>query len=346
MATYFRLVDVSRQFFDSNGDTLAGGKIYTYSAGTTTDKATYVDNAGNAAHTNPIILDAAGRIPDEIWGTTGGYDFKITDSADVTIDTPGDIVGINDTAAASGSEWIDSALTPTFVDADTFTFAGDQTTVFHPGRRLKITDSGGTDYANITTSSYSDPNTTINVVLDSGSIDSGISAVAYGITSKINTSVPFGFHNTAVATTSGTSVTIDSNVPSWANRITLMFKGVSTSGGNDWLIQLGPTGGLETTGYDSVGVSIGASTANNSSTVGFLVNISASADMVYGQAVFTKYDGNEWVMSSVMGSQGSGAQSITGSGYKSLAGVLTQISITTTGGSNTFDSGAIRAFYE
>ena len=49
------------QAFDNNGDPLAGGKIYTYSAGTTTPKATYTTAAGDVENTNPIILDSAGR---------------------------------------------------------------------------------------------------------------------------------------------------------------------------------------------------------------------------------------------------------------------------------------------
>ena len=60
---------VGAQFFDNNGVILSGGKIYTYEAGTTTPLATYTSSTGNTAHTNPIVLDAAGRVPagGEIW---------------------------------------------------------------------------------------------------------------------------------------------------------------------------------------------------------------------------------------------------------------------------------------
>lgn len=65
------------QFFDSNGNPLAGGKLYTYAAGTTTPLATYTTSVGNVAHTNPIILDSAGRVPGgQIWLTDGSVDYK------------------------------------------------------------------------------------------------------------------------------------------------------------------------------------------------------------------------------------------------------------------------------
>lgn len=49
-----------QQFFSATGLPLAGGKLYTYQAGTTTPQATYVDATGTAVNTNPIILDSGG----------------------------------------------------------------------------------------------------------------------------------------------------------------------------------------------------------------------------------------------------------------------------------------------
>jgi hypothetical protein len=77
---------VGAQFFDNNGVILSGGKIYTYEAGTTTPLATYTSSAGNTAHTNPIILDSAGRVPGgEIWIALRLYKFVLKTSADVTL---------------------------------------------------------------------------------------------------------------------------------------------------------------------------------------------------------------------------------------------------------------------
>jgi len=68
---------VAAQFLDNNGNPLSGGKIYTYEAGTTTPLASYTTSAGNVPHTNPIILDSAGRVPSgQIWLTDGNVDYK------------------------------------------------------------------------------------------------------------------------------------------------------------------------------------------------------------------------------------------------------------------------------
>jgi hypothetical protein len=86
------------QFFTNNGTPLSGGKIYTYAAGTSTPQTTYTSFEGDTAHTNPIILDSAGRVPGgEIW-LTGGltYKFIVKTSLEVLIGTYDNISGVND----------------------------------------------------------------------------------------------------------------------------------------------------------------------------------------------------------------------------------------------------------
>jgi hypothetical protein len=83
------------QFFDNNGNVLTGGKIYTYAAGTTTPQVTYTSINGNTAHANPIILDAAGRVPGgEIWLTGQRYKFALYTSVNVLIATYDNIAGL------------------------------------------------------------------------------------------------------------------------------------------------------------------------------------------------------------------------------------------------------------
>jgi hypothetical protein len=72
------------QFFDDNGDPLAGGKLYAYAAGTTTPKDTYTTAAGGTANANPVILDAAGRATIFL---SGSYKFTLHTSADVLVKT-------------------------------------------------------------------------------------------------------------------------------------------------------------------------------------------------------------------------------------------------------------------
>jgi len=89
---------VAAQFFDNAGNVLTGGKLYTYAAGTTTPQTTYTTSAGNVPWSNPIILDAAGRVSGsgEIWLTDGiQYKFILRDTNDVLIATYDNINGIN-----------------------------------------------------------------------------------------------------------------------------------------------------------------------------------------------------------------------------------------------------------
>jgi hypothetical protein len=90
------------QFSDANGAPLTGGLIYTYLAGTSTPATTYTSRDGATNNTNPIVLDAAGRTPAEIW-LDGGvlYKFVLKTSAFVQIGSYDDIPAINDTTSIS-----------------------------------------------------------------------------------------------------------------------------------------------------------------------------------------------------------------------------------------------------
>lgn len=85
------------QFFDSNGDPLVGGLLYVYTAGTVTPATTWTSNSGAVANTNPIVLDAAGRTPNQIWLNSGvTYKFILKTSTGVTIGTYDNIPAIDD----------------------------------------------------------------------------------------------------------------------------------------------------------------------------------------------------------------------------------------------------------
>jgi hypothetical protein len=92
------LAGAGQQFFDNNGVILSGGKLYSYAAGTTTPQTTYTSASGATAHTNPIILNSAGRVATgEIWLTAGSnYKFALYTSANVLITTWDNIPSIGD----------------------------------------------------------------------------------------------------------------------------------------------------------------------------------------------------------------------------------------------------------
>lgn len=85
------------QFFDSNGVPLVGGLLYVYTAGTTTPATTWTTNSGAVTNTNPIVLNAAGRTPYEIWLNSGvTYKFALYTSTNVLIGTYDNIPAIDD----------------------------------------------------------------------------------------------------------------------------------------------------------------------------------------------------------------------------------------------------------
>lgn len=65
-----------REFTKCGQKPLAGGKIWTYEANSTTPKVTYKDPYGITPNTNPIILDAAGEADIYLNGT---YRFVVED---------------------------------------------------------------------------------------------------------------------------------------------------------------------------------------------------------------------------------------------------------------------------
>ena len=110
------------------------------------------------------------------------------------------------------AQWIeygdgDGAFTAAYASATSFTIAGvDVTSIYHAGRRIKLTASTpGTIFGTIASSSFS-TNTTINVTWDSGSLaNEAITHVYIGALSKTNSSIPEGI--VATATLADASVT-------------------------------------------------------------------------------------------------------------------------------------------
>lgn len=85
------------QFFSNEGLPLAGGKLETYQAGSTTPLTTFTDASGLIANTNPIILGTSGRPPETIWLSDGFfYKFVLSDANDVVIQTYDNLYGIVD----------------------------------------------------------------------------------------------------------------------------------------------------------------------------------------------------------------------------------------------------------
>lgn len=70
-------------FVNVAGGPCAGCKLWTYTAGTTTPFATYVDATGTSVNTNPVTLDAAGGA--NLWLGRHSYKFILKDASGATI---------------------------------------------------------------------------------------------------------------------------------------------------------------------------------------------------------------------------------------------------------------------
>ena len=151
---------------------------------------------------------------------------------------------------------------------------------------------------------------------------------------------------TAVASTSGTSIDF-TGLPSWIKRITVMFMSCSCSTGSTspWQIQIGTSGGLQTTGY--VG-GAGDRGAEGASTAGFeIINTPAAASNYSGSVILTLANSSSgiWVSQGVLAIDVSGQPKMS-AGSKTLSGTLDRVRITTVNGTDTFDAGSVNILYE
>lgn len=104
MAVNLSPIGNAQQFFDNNGIPLNGGLLYTYQAGSTTALTTYTDINGSIPNSNPIVMDASGRLANEVWLTYGfNYKFVLKNSSGTTIGTYDNIYGNIGVLSSGGS---------------------------------------------------------------------------------------------------------------------------------------------------------------------------------------------------------------------------------------------------
>src|ERR1035437_5783715 len=182
------------RFVDNNGNSLVGGLLFTYAAGSVTKQTTFTDSTGGTPNTNPIVLDARGEC--NCWlDPSLPYKFTLSPANDTDpptnpIWTEDNVYGVQVVAGLS-SEWVASGMVPTYVDANNFSVPGNQTGLFTVGRRVRATVTLGTIYGTIIASAFS-AHTTVTVSWDTGQLDSGLSLVSYGLLSALNPSIPLG----------------------------------------------------------------------------------------------------------------------------------------------------------
>lgn len=156
--------------YADDGELLAGGLLYTYEAGTATSKASYSDEALATENTNPVVLNARGECDLFL----KGYYKMILKDAD------GNLIWSEDYVCAPGFWWWEEEPAAiAFVDATSFTVAGDLTIRYIADRAVKFdqtSDAAGW----ITSSSYNAGSGLTTVIMNSVTLDSGLSTVFYG----------------------------------------------------------------------------------------------------------------------------------------------------------------------
>lgn len=255
-------------------------------------------------------------------------------------------------------QWFDYGFSISYTSATVLRFnQTSQAALTHANRRVKAGVGAGVIYGSILSTSVTSSDTVFTVTWDSGSADASLSYVELGIMTFTNSALPSAipsyvtdtFLATEQASTSGTSIDF-TGIPARVRRITVMFVGVSTNGNDATYIQIGDSGGIETSGYLSaqVGVTGAGSGSGASATAGFITNGSGgAASVVHGSITLSLENSSvfTWVMSGTL-SRSDAVVVYYCAGSKSLSAELDRIRITTSGGVNTFDAGAINISYE
>jgi hypothetical protein len=151
---------------------------------------------------------------------------------------------------------------------------------------------------------------------------------------------------TEQATTSGTAIDF-TGIPAGVRRITVLLNNVSTNGTSQFILRLGTSGGIVSTGYDGGYGYWGVSAGYAKETSGFGLHNGNAADTTTGRFVIENISGNAWV-AAFTGTVWNGtnqflAQSV---GAVSLAGVLDRLRLTTLTGLPAFDSGSVNIMWE
>ena len=316
-----------QQIYGSDGAPLVGGKIYTYSAGTTTPLATFTDAGAGTANTNPIILNSLGQA--NIWLGTSSYKFSVYTSADVllytvdNINAPLDSAGlalalssptpIGNTAPNTGAFTTLTATTgnittvnATTVNATTSTTSGVTTTgtlTFSGGGSMTRPSQAGIQSITATVASNALTVTLNPTTLEfrSATLTSG-TVVSRTISSAISVVVSSG-------STLGTTSAVQSRIVVLAldNAGTVELAVVNIAGGND----------LTETGLISTTAEGGAGAADSASVVYSTTARTNVAYRVVGYVESTQATAGTWATtpSTIQGCGGQALTAMSSLGY-------------------------------
>lgn len=285
--------------------------------------------------TGKLVQNSAVTVADTTGDITGGKYNKIT----VTAPASGATLTLSDGSSLITSGGHSITLTSTGATNVTLPTSGTLITGVPDGSvtTAKLAAGVANDLTAVTVASSD--YIVIADTSDSGNVKKGLVSDVLSLADSITLDTP-------QATTSGTSK--DFVIPSGTKRITVMFSGVSTNSTDRLRIQIGDSGGIETTGYDGTCSYIAsASAASASLSAGFdIPNGEVSSATHHGMLTLCLLDSstNLWV---AQGISGNGAAGYSGyvSGSKSLTSELTTVTVKGSVG-GTFDAGSVNVMYE
>lgn len=148
-------------------------------------------------------------------------------------------------------------------------------------------------------------------------------------------------YSPTTTTTSGTEHTI-AGIPAWANDIVVDIDNISLTTDNIFVVQLGTSAGIQITGYEGNGTSIGASTiASTNATNGHPI-FTSNTLTASGRVRIERFNGNRWLMSHQLTYKATVTGNMFGVSLVTLSGPLTQIRLIRRDGVPTFDLGSFR----
>ena len=187
----------------------------------------------------------------------------------------------------------------------------------------------------------------VNVAISTDMSIGGNLSVEGSITGSNTVSSDAIVLQTAKSAATGNSNPIEfTDIPADAYEITLMFNGVTLSGGNSYLVQLGTSSGYIETGYDAISKSEGAS-QESSSDVGFVVFNNTGGSEHHGKFDINKFSDTAYTFEGqVKRGTNSGTQSY--GTLNSANGTITRLRIKPNGTNNpnNFTGGSFNISYK